>query len=545
MKASSLTESLGFIGTAWGKLRDSWKAMDTGKHRLIIGLAVVVMIMAGFAVWLLNFTSYGVLYTNLSTGEAGEILAQLQEMGIDAKPDGSDTILVPQDSIDTVRMELAAAGLPRNEQNLDILDKGTGFGVTEDDKSVYRRYQLQQDLQNAIKTFDGVSEARVSLIIPKESVFLIEDQKTAAAAAVLLTLKPGAELTSGNVKAISELVQHSVPDLVEDNISIIDSNMNVLNTHSDTDESLAEDRQNLQQQVSDRLQGQVMALLQPVFGVGKVLAEVNVTLDFDQATVESIRFEPAEGSSEGIIANIDSIREVASGANDSSAGAGTDSNGTGITTYPVVGVDNSVYEKNSEQITYEINTIKESLVKAKGSVKQLSVSVLLDSRDSTAADYAENVRNLVSSAIGVSGDTITVESLPFNGTQEMDSTWEEYNRVNEKMVQWERTRFFLLLGAGVVVFLVTMALILRALRGGSRESGRDIIDMLPPNRLNAALREIKSGALHEAIASVPMIPLAELQSETAQERKAIEQYIETNPELVANILRSWLAEETR
>ena len=541
MDASSLSESLGFIGTTGSKLLDTWKTLDTKKRRLIVFLVVIVLIVAVFSVWMLNITSYGVLYTNLSSSEAGEILAQLKEMGVEAKPDGSSTILVAQDKIDTVRMELAAAGLPRNDLDLDILDKGSGFGVTEEDKAVYRRYQLQQDLQNAIKTFNGVSEARVSLIIPKESVFLIEDQRTEATAAVLLTLRTGAELSAGNVKAITELVRLSVPNIKNENISIIDSNMNVLNNHSQTEETQVQDRQAFQQQMGSHLQGQIMALLQPVFGVGKVLAEVNVALDFDDATVESLRFEPAQGSSNGIIANIESIREVANGSNDGATGVpGTGANG-GAVTYPVVDVDNSVYEKNSEQISYEINTIKESLVKAKGSIKQLSVSVLLDSRDGAAADYAENVRNLVSSAIGVSPETITVESLPFNGTQILDNTWEEYNSINQKMLQWERTRFLLMLGTGAFVFVLALVLILKALRGPSRNDD-DLHNLLPAGRAGNKAFAIRSSVLNEALSA--MVPV-EIHSETAQEKRAIEQYIETNPDLVANILRSWLAEETR
>lgn len=541
MNASTLTDSLGFIGSTWGKLRGAWNAFEKSKRRLILVLGALILIVAVFSVWMLNMTSYGVLYTNLSAREAGEILAQLKVMKVDAKPDGSDTILVPQGQIDTVRMEMAVSGLPKNELDLNILEKGTGFGVTEDDKEVYRRYQLQQDLQNAIKTFDGVMDARVSLIIPKESVFLIEDQKTESAAAVLLTMGIGAELSAGNVKAIAELVLHSVPNLKRESISIIDSNMNVLNTQSDTAETLAQDHQALQQQVGDHLQKQIMSLLQPVFGVGKVLAEVNVALNFDDSTVESIRFTPAEGSSEGVIANIDSIREVTNNAADGASGVpGASENGTAVT-YPVTGVDNSVYEKNSEKISYEINTLKESLVKAKGSIKQLSVSVLLDSRGAGAADYTENVRNLVSSAIGVSAETIVVESLPFNGTTELDKTWTEYNKINEKMMQWDRTRFFLLLGAGIAAAFVFLFILMRALRGGNARDDRDILDLRPALRSGTNGRSIKA-SMSELL---PAIEPSELFNESIQEKKTVEQYINTNPELVANILRSWLAEESR
>ena len=89
MDASSLSESLGFIGTTGSKLLDTWKTLDTKKRRLIVFLVVIVLIVAVFSVWMLNITSYGVLYTNLSSSEAGEILAQLKEMGVEAKPDGS------------------------------------------------------------------------------------------------------------------------------------------------------------------------------------------------------------------------------------------------------------------------------------------------------------------------------------------------------------------------------------------------------------------------------------------------------------------------
>ncbi|MBP7402692.1 MAG: flagellar M-ring protein FliF [Clostridia bacterium] len=541
MKASSLTESLGLVGNVFGKIRDWWKARDPKKRRLIIVLGIVILVVSFFSVWLLNITTYGVLYTNLSASEAGQILAQLEEMGVDAKADGSDTVLIPEDSIDSVRMELAAAGLPKNERNLDILDKGTGFGVTEDDKAVYRRYQLQQDLQNAIKTFDSIQDAVVSLTLPEKSVFLIEDQATAATAAVLLTIRSGEELSAGNVQAIAKLVLNSVPDLTEEHISIIDSNMNVLSADTGSAETLAGDRQKLEQDVSRRLQNQVLNLLQPVFGVGKVLAEVNVALDFDESTVESIRFEPAEGSSEGIVASIDSLREIAYGDKAAEGIPGTAENGSSVTYESDSEDGDATYEKNSEQIVYEINTIKESLVKAKGTIKSMSVSVLLDSRDVAAADYTENVRNLVSSAIGVSAETITVETLPFNGAEQMDNTWDEYNQVTQKMAQWERTQFLLKLGAGILVAVFALILLLRVLRGKNRDA-REILEPLPADAAGQALRAIKAGALSQAIETLaPAVPRMEADAE----KQALEQYIESNPELVANILRTWLAEETR
>lgn len=541
MEFSSFAGILGSLGNAFKGMRSSWKALGAGKQRLVIVICAAIFIIAGFSIWMLNMTRYGILYTNLSANEAGQILARLDESGIPAKVDGSDTILVDVNRIDKVRMELAAEGLPRNELNLNILEKGSGFGITEDDKKVYRRYQLQQDLQNAIKTFSSVSNAVVSLTLPEKSVFLIEDQSSKASAAVLLTLKPGTSLSEGNVHAIAELVRNSVPDIQDDSISIIDNNMNVLNARGGGDEAIAADHQRMQAEVSDRLQRQILNLLQPVFGIGKVLTEVNVTLDFDESSVESIRFEPSEGSSDGIVASIDSLRETAFGNQGASGVPGTGENGSSVTYESGDDEENRAYDKSSESIVYEINTIKEYLVKSKGAVKSMSVSVLLDNRDGAATEYRDTVRNLVSSAIGVSADTITVETLPFNGSALLDDSLEDYNRINDKAVQWERTRFFLILGAIVIVLMTAMFLLVRTLRGGSAHE-RDVLEELPAGTTQAALRAFSSKALELAPGR---LEIENPHSEVEEEKRVIEQYIDTNPELVANILRTWLTEEVR
>ncbi|NLW12434.1 MAG: flagellar M-ring protein FliF, partial [Clostridiaceae bacterium] len=228
MDKNAIANSFKGIGT---KIKEFWQKYNASQKRMMIVLSVVVIVLLAFVVWFLNQTQYGVLYSNLEAGEAGQIVQQLEEMGVSVKTKGDNTVLVPQDQVDRLRMEMAASGLPENSANLNILEQGSGFGITEEDKAVYRRYQLQQDLQNAIKTFSSVADARVSLITQSESSFVIQDRVTPATAAVLLTLRPGAELSEQNVRAISALVQRSVPNLTKDNITVIDSQMNVLSSN--------------------------------------------------------------------------------------------------------------------------------------------------------------------------------------------------------------------------------------------------------------------------------------------------------------------------
>ncbi len=530
MDKTAITNS---FKNAWTKVKEFWQKYSASQKRMIIIVSTVIVILLVFLVWYINQTQYDVLYSNLEAGEAGQIVQQLEEMAVDVKTRGEDTVLVPADQVDRLRMELAAAGLPENRANLNILEQGSGVGITEEDKAVYRRYQLQQDLQNAIKTFSSVSDARVSLITQSESSFVIQDRVTPATAAVLLTLRPGAELSEQNVRAITELVQRSVPNLTKENITVIDSQMNVLSTNDGSEEMNAENQQTLQSQVSERLKKQVNDLLQPVFGVGKVMTEVNVKLNFDDAVVESVRFEPMEGSTNGIIASIDQIREVANEAAEAGGEAGTGDNGADVPVYPVVDTGNAIYEKNSETINYEINTIKETLSRAKGYIEDLSVSVILDSREMEVGDdYTQSVVNLVSAAVGVDPQYIAVETLPFNGIEETESAWAEYNALNEQMQRWQMIRFFIILGIVLLAVVLLVLLLIRRRKNAAEEEGDQMLGSLNPEAVRAFDAVALDGEEEEG--SPPF------KKKKQRERADIEQYIDTNPDLVANIIRSWL-----
>lgn len=520
------------VASILNPITDFWKRLNGSRRKLLVLLLATLFLLSAFLVWFLNRTRYDVLFTDLSAADAGAILAQLEEKKIDARTQGSDTILVPSEQVDSIRMSLAAAGFPKNGVSLEILQQGTGFGLTEEDKAIYRRYQLQQDLQRAIETFDSVEKAQVSLIIPEKSSFVIENQKTPATAAVLLTLRIGTRLSPGNVQAIAELVGKSVPNLKPDGITIIDSDMNVLNASGDKDELQTQDQATLEQQVGDRLKKQVLSLLQPVFGIDRVLAEVSVRLDFDSKVVESIRFEPVANSNTGVIAHIEKIREATNQAKPEAGEPGTGTNGAAIPVYPVVEAADATYEKNSEKVSYEISTIKESLVKAKGSIADLRVSVILDSRLEQSGQYEDSVKALVAGAVGVDDDRITFASLPFNGKTALSESWQTANAAGEKALAWERTRFYIILGAAVLMFLIILATIVRLVRPPKTKQD-ELYELLP------SLNPLNRPEMPKLDISLTPEPLPGM----SDDKKIAEDYVHKNPELAANIIRGWLAEE--
>lgn len=126
-----MADMLGFIQQATKPLTGYWHSQTASRKRLLVTLAVLLIGIAGFLSWFINRSHYEVLYTGLSTSEAGAILQQLSDRKVDARPQGSDTILVPREQVDALRMDLAASGYPKSGDSLEILQQGTGFGMTE------------------------------------------------------------------------------------------------------------------------------------------------------------------------------------------------------------------------------------------------------------------------------------------------------------------------------------------------------------------------------------------------------------------------------
>ena len=72
----------------------------------------------------------------------------------------------------------------------------------------------------------AVDSARVHLAIPKQSVFMREQQKPSAS--VLVNLYPGRTLDPQQVNAIVHLVSSSVPNLHVKNVTVVDQQGDLL-----------------------------------------------------------------------------------------------------------------------------------------------------------------------------------------------------------------------------------------------------------------------------------------------------------------------------
>lgn len=594
-----------FLKNTFKKIAERFKSLTKGqKTRLIVLVALVAAIVVAASV-LLNQKSYDVLYSGMDTADAGEVLSMLTEMGVDAKTQGSDTILVESSRADSIRMQLAADGYPKSGYNFDIFKQASGLGATDMEKRVYYQFQLQSNIRDAILTIAKVKDAVVTLSIPEDNTFVLNTDETPTTAGVILTLKEDETLTNAEARAIAEIIAKSVSGLALENVRIIDSDMNLYDLNkNDDDFANVGDQLALQKAVQLSLKEQVVNLLSPIFGDKGILAEVNVTLNFDNETSESVVFQPpVEGSEEGLAVSMQELAETVKGEAAAGEVAGTESNGAGTTTYPSVDADeDSVYSKVTREANYELNETKTQIEKAKGRISGLSVSVILDS-STIEEDYTENVRNLVATAIGVDIERITVDRLPFlqldSSSSDVSAALDAQRQLLEAANQAQLLKSLITAGTVIIVFLLLLAAI-RTLTKPARsvkeieapeyageyvdepvyydESDEDLgeteeltgatVDYaigeeneLPPvagkrkGRLSkkaaaeqaaleqAALEQAALEAAQVAQAAEEELIIPEIEIKKDTNLKQLENFIDKNPESVALLLRSWLSDE--
>lgn len=504
------------------QLNGFWAGVDRTRRVRFLLLVVLTAAMIMGLFLLLGRKEYVTLYRDLHPSDAGEILEKLREMNIDARPVGSDTILIRKDQEPGVRMQLSSQGYPRSGLNYDLFMNSTGFGTTDYVKRRYFQFQLQDRLQESIRTLDGVASAIVTISLPDEDAFVFRNDRKPATASVILNLNPGHPITPRQVQGIEALVSKSIAGLLPENISIIDTNMNLLNHQRGQDSELAGSQWELENQVRIQLERQIVSLLEPVFGHHGVMAAVNVRLDFDKHMTETIRFEPVVDE-DGIVVSLNELRERMQGA-DGGGVPGVDSN-EDVPTYPggVNAAQN--YERISRTVNYEINQIREQIEKARGQIKDLTVSVLIDSPALEAADV-EKIQSLVAGATGLDAAYIVVQHMPFAAANRLQEQLEEALARRPSVFTPALVRDLVLYGLLALAAIFLMILLYRF-----------------SVKLSSSTASLTAAMVSETAAAEGGAAQIIVEDGPPTVQTQIERFAKQRPAEVAQLLRTWLSED--
>ncbi len=414
-------------------------------QKIKAGIGVVALIAVATSAWLWSQQpDWKVLYTSLSDKDGGAVIASLAQMNLPYKfTEGGGAILVPGNRVHDTRLKLASQGLPRGGNVGFELMENQKFGTTQFQERLNFQRGLEGELARSIQGLSAVSAARVHLALPVQNGFLREQQKPSAS--VLLTLHPGRALERQQVAGILHLVASSVPDLATRHVSIVDQNGALISDFEAAANGLDASQLSYLRQIESSLSSRVKDILEPIVGAGNIRTQVTADIDFTQSEDTAELYKPNQSAAAAAIRSQQSVEsnERGSGAAGGGVPGALSNQPPSAVTAPVNGApqatqaagaaatasaaggDSSMRRESST--SYEVDKTVRVTRNPTGTIKRLSVAVLVNQRQSLDGDNQpvstpltaqelENINALVRDAVGYRkerGDSLNVVNAPF------------------------------------------------------------------------------------------------------------------------------------
>lgn len=401
------------VGQLWGSLPPRSRTF------IMIGAMVLFFVFAIFFNVKHANAPISLFDTPITSDDVNQIGVELNRMGIPytINETGNNILIAPQ-LRPKAKMELAMKGLPRRP----VITTGTpaangGSPRSSEELNQQRLQQLEGDITMIIRQLDGVSDAYVKIVVPKEKFF--EDEQEPAKAAIMLKLQPGYENISAEaIKGITQVVANSVPQLKPENVEIVDTNGRVLSHRPEEkgmsmqtgDPTRRSTQWDQQQQVEKRLEQKAQEMLDQVLGPGRSVVKVSAELNWDQSKITKEDFGgPANLKGEVTIGRHYESEDYRESSTKRSSGGGQQISMAGTTKKP-----KGEYHKEKVVENKKVNTTKTETLTAPGAIKMLSVAVTVD--DFIKEDQRRAIQATVKRAVGFNearGDSIAVAVTPF------------------------------------------------------------------------------------------------------------------------------------
>lgn len=534
-----------------------------------VGVATLLFLV--FMIAQMSGQGMSPVFRGLSPSDGGAIVQRLEQLNIpyEASADGS-TISVPSTQAGRVKMLMAEEGLPGGGSvGYEIFNQQEGFGTTSFLQNINQQRALEGELARTIRTLQQVSSARVQLVLPRRELFSREAAQSRASVFVELR----GTLNAEQISAIQHLVSNAVPQLEPGRVAIIDSRGRLLAAGTGDDSVSAQQASAEEQRLSieQRLSQRVEEIIGRTVGADKVRAQVSVELDMDSVTTNSETYNP-EGqvarSTQSVTEQSQTMEPNPAGASGNSAvsvannlpsgdGASTPSGSSAST-------PTSKNNRTEETTNFEISKTIQSQTRAPGSIKRLTVAVLVDGNYVTegegeaakqvyqprAQQELDQYGALVRSAVGFDanrGDTVEVVNMQFaqdDRANAKESVIESLTSNTELMRLAQMVATGLL---GLLVFTVVIRMLVRPMLDYKAESDKQLAanatpQLAAPSAVAQQLEEAEA-ALEEGVES--MIDLNRVDGRVkASSMKKMGEIIDKHPEEAVAIIRQWIYAES-
>jgi flagellar M-ring protein FliF len=503
----------------------------TARGWLIGGGAVAVGILfIYFFLHLVSQPSYSTLASGLDPSQTGKMTSTLSADGINYQLQNNGTALAVQ-SNQTSQARVALAGADElgnsGSEGFKLFEKSK-LGESNFQQQVTYQRALQGQLEETINSVEGVSGAQVELVLPSSQSQIFGENQEVSSAAVLLS--GTSSLDPSSVRGIAQLVSSSVPGLQLSKVTITNSTGQLLWPASGGGGAGGQGTsvQEAEQRYDNSMEASLDAMLAQTVGVGKAQVLVYANMNVDQTTKESLEYGKA-----GVPLQQTKSLETLSGTG---SGAGGTTGTANVTTGTGASSGKSNYKKESTSSSLGVSKVVTHSTVAPGAIESQHVSVLLD--HSVPAASLPAIKEAITNAAGIQakrGDTISIGQVAF--PKATATTAAAASPLGDAK--------YAVIGLAAIIFLF---LTTRSLRKREKEAIEEPVwlrELDAPMRLSELEREI-SKRPNEMMAGVGpngSAPANGAAPAGSDIRRQVEQLADSDPDRVAQQLRTWMQED--
>lgn len=553
------------------RLKEHWQNLSDKSRKMLMAIAGGTAAIAIIAVLVLKLgtnTDYSTLFTGLNQEEAQEVVALLQEEGVDYRFNDKDgAIRVPAVKADQTRAELLSKGYPKSGFTYDMYRNNAGLMTTESDKKQYTLYDLQDRLGAQIRLFEGVQDAKVTIAEAAEQKYALQDNtNTHASASVVVTMEAGQSLNDSKAAAIKNLIARSVRGLNFTNVAVFDADtmMEVGGSAAGEDAfGSAKDLTALTSLIENNISVNVRRVLEKLYGPGNVAVSVKGTLNMERLIQENTQYSTPEKINEqdktGLLNREDTVNEN-SAASDQGAGgvAGADANAD---TPRYTNQDNTQaiadsYSNSSATREWLYNSVKEQRQVDPGVLENATVGIVINTDDTTTVTNNQLI-NLVADSAGIPRDlanqSITIVRAPSQETVPVITPPEQPQTKEDGL---PLPIVIAMIAGGILILLLLLLLLMEKRR--RRRKADEYVDS--PN-MYAVEEEARAPETEAPPVNVLNTEAGlQMQAENAEMerneeilnlrmqhslklKQNIGEFVDQNPQIAAKLVQSWLRGE--
>lgn len=446
------------------KLQDQfkvfWSSLSLTRKITLAGVIALVIVGISSLFFLKKSDPYEYLFVDVAPEDTPAILAEFKRANfLDYQIDGKG-IKVPSAEVARLRMQLAQEGLPSHGivgwEKFDTQD----FTRTEFEQNIHKMRAIQGEISRTIMSIEGITNARVHIVTPKQSLF-VEDQKEPTAAVSIKT-KRGVTLSDRQVKGIQNLVCRSIEGLKPNNVTILDSEGQMLTKVESEDfaSKMTKEMQAYKASVEKDLEAKIRGLVGRVVGAERIEAKVDVSVDFTQEEQTISDVDPEKSAV--LSKNTTGSSMEGNGLNPTGI-PGSKSNVPGEQEQLTTTTSKAQNKQETELINYEVSKTVAKKTLPVGNIKRISAAILVDGKQDFPLDGSKplfeprspedmkQIEEVVKKAIGFqpNRDEVTVTNMMF----QMDPT--QMQAINE--VKKENREYISTLAlSGAVAFAMVL-----------------------------------------------------------------------------------------